>query len=212
MPPCGSPPTGIHPAKCSHSRLCRRHEKPCLDVTPGGAITPGDVAEWIGRIRVRVLNVAGNSERTSPGMEEYVAAFLGEVFRLLVRQFVGARTASEGSSTSTPRWRRAPTTGLTGGRCRAGAAGCARRGGACSRACLPDLVAGGDVPVAPLAESLHLGLAGRRQVGVRLRLGVDAGMRPGSGAGGRIAAQRVPKRLQFEVAVAKEVRNAFHVR
>ena len=64
--------------------LCREHGKPYLDVTPGEGPTPAEVAAWIEETGVRVLNVAGNSERTSPGMEEFVAGFLGEVFRLLV--------------------------------------------------------------------------------------------------------------------------------
>lgn len=63
--------------------LCREHGKPVLDVTPGGAVTPGDVCEWLVATRARVLNVAGNSERTSPGIQEFVDAFLGDVFRLL---------------------------------------------------------------------------------------------------------------------------------
>ena len=52
-------------------------------MTPGDATTPADVAEWLVRNDVRVLNVAGNAENSSPGIEEYVTAFLGEVFRLL---------------------------------------------------------------------------------------------------------------------------------
>jgi hypothetical protein len=64
--------------------LCEEQGRLCLDVTPGGPLTPADVAEWIARTGVWVLNVAGNSERTSPGIEEYVVGFLGEVFRLLV--------------------------------------------------------------------------------------------------------------------------------
>ena len=65
-------------------RLCVEHEKPCFDVSLGGGRTPEEVVEWIVATRVRVLNVAGNSERRSPGIEEYVVEFLGDVFRLLV--------------------------------------------------------------------------------------------------------------------------------
>ena len=62
--------------------LCRKYRKPQLEVTPGG-VTPADVTAWITANNVRVLNVAGNAERTSPGIQEYVAEFLSEVFRLL---------------------------------------------------------------------------------------------------------------------------------
>lgn len=64
--------------------MCREHQKPHFDVSVGGTITPENVVEWILTTEVRVLNVAGNSERTSPGIQEYVAEFLGDVFRLLV--------------------------------------------------------------------------------------------------------------------------------
>lgn len=64
--------------------LCRKYGKPHLDVAPGGPLTPADAVAWLSAHAVRVLNVAGNSERTSPGIEEAVAGFLGEVFRLVV--------------------------------------------------------------------------------------------------------------------------------
>ena len=71
-------------------QLCERYGRPQVEVTPGGAISPADVAEWLARNNVRVLNVAGNAERTSPGIEAFVTAFMAEVFRLL-----RARAASE---------------------------------------------------------------------------------------------------------------------
>jgi hypothetical protein len=64
--------------------MCRKHGKPHLDITPGGGTTPADVAEWIDTNGVGLLNVAGNAEQTSPGIQDYVVEFLGEVFRLLV--------------------------------------------------------------------------------------------------------------------------------
>ena len=64
-------------------RMCERYGRPHLDVTPGGPVTPAEVVEWLVRNNVRVLNVAGNTERTSPGIEAVVTAYLGEVFRLL---------------------------------------------------------------------------------------------------------------------------------
>ncbi len=64
--------------------LCRKLGKPQLDVTPGSEVAPADVAKWIAANNIRVLNVAGNAERTSPGIQEYVAEFLSEVFRLLM--------------------------------------------------------------------------------------------------------------------------------
>jgi hypothetical protein len=64
-------------------QMCTRYGKPQLEVTPGGGVTPADVAGWLVRNNVRVLNVAGNTERTAPGIGAFVAAFLAEAFRLL---------------------------------------------------------------------------------------------------------------------------------
>jgi hypothetical protein len=63
--------------------MCERYGKPQLEVTPGGQVSPADVAAWLVENNVRVLNVAGNAERTSPGIEAFVVAFMMEVFRIL---------------------------------------------------------------------------------------------------------------------------------
>jgi hypothetical protein len=65
-------------------RLCTKHGKPHLDVTPGGQLSPPDVVGWIAANNIRVLNVAGNAEKTSPGIQEFVIGFLDIVFRMLV--------------------------------------------------------------------------------------------------------------------------------
>lgn len=65
-------------------KLCKKHGKPCLDVTPGGELTPADVAAWINENEIGVLNVAGNSERTAPGIQESTVEFLQEVFQMLI--------------------------------------------------------------------------------------------------------------------------------
>ena len=71
------------PGEVLTGQMCARYGRPTLDVTPGSATTPAEVAEWLVRHGVRVLNVAGNTERTSPGIEAFVVTFLAEVFRLL---------------------------------------------------------------------------------------------------------------------------------
>ena len=47
---------------------------------------PADVAAWLKANGVRVLNVAGNAEHTSPGIGAFVAAFLADVFELWLSQ------------------------------------------------------------------------------------------------------------------------------
>lgn len=63
--------------------LCERYGRPCLDVPLEGDTFPADVAAWLLANGVRVLNVAGNTERTAPGIEAFVTTFLADVFRLL---------------------------------------------------------------------------------------------------------------------------------
>ena len=71
------------PGEVLTRQMCERYGRPQLELTPGGAVTPADVADWVVRTGVRVLNVAGNTERTSPGIEAFVTAFMAEVIRLL---------------------------------------------------------------------------------------------------------------------------------
>ena len=78
------------PGEVLTRQMCERYGRPQLEVTPGGALAPADVADWLVRNNVRVLNVAGNTERSSPGIEAFVTAFMAEVFRRL-----RARAASE---------------------------------------------------------------------------------------------------------------------
>lgn len=74
------------PGELLTRKMCDRYGKPHFDVTPGGGTTPADVVAWLVANNVRVLNVTGNTERTSPGIEAFVTAFLAEVFRLLREQ------------------------------------------------------------------------------------------------------------------------------
>lgn len=71
------------PGEVLTRRMCERYGRPRLEVTPGGPVAPVDVVEWLRLNGVRVLNVAGNTERTAPGIGAFVEVFLGEVFRQL---------------------------------------------------------------------------------------------------------------------------------
>ena len=74
------------PGEVLTRNCCEKSGKPFLDVTLDGETTPADVAEWITANGIRVLNVAGNAERTAPGIQDWVAEFLGEVFGMLKLQ------------------------------------------------------------------------------------------------------------------------------
>lgn len=71
------------PGEVLTQNMCKRYGRVQFDVTPGGSIAPADVAEWLVQKNIRVLNVAGNTERTSPGIGAFVTEFLAEVFKLL---------------------------------------------------------------------------------------------------------------------------------
>jgi Circularly permutated YpsA SLOG family len=60
-----------------------QYRKPYLDVSVNAPPTIGVVAEWLLENRVRILNVAGNAERSAPGIEEFVDEYLSEVLRSL---------------------------------------------------------------------------------------------------------------------------------
>jgi Circularly permutated YpsA SLOG family len=64
-------------------KMIQRHGKPHIDVSPARGPNPKEVAQWIRANGIGVLNVAGNSERKSPGIQEYAVGFLRDVFRIL---------------------------------------------------------------------------------------------------------------------------------
>lgn len=58
-------------------RFINQLKRPYLDVRVGASgQTPPGVAAWLARQGVEVLNVAGNSEKSCPGIGDFVAEFL----------------------------------------------------------------------------------------------------------------------------------------
>jgi hypothetical protein len=67
------------------ARMIEQYKKPYLDVDALiDDVSPQQVAEWIIENKITILNIAGNSERTMPGIEEFTIAFLHEVFQYMV--------------------------------------------------------------------------------------------------------------------------------
>lgn len=66
--------------KHKRSGLSEQHY---IDVDVLDPIEPAEVASWVREHNIRVLNVAGNSERSAPGIFEAVVEYLLEVFRIL---------------------------------------------------------------------------------------------------------------------------------
>jgi hypothetical protein len=57
--------------------------RPHIDVNVGKPRDVQEIVDWIKNNDIQVLNVAGNSEQTAPGMEEFVYNYLKEVFSAL---------------------------------------------------------------------------------------------------------------------------------
>lgn len=65
-------------------QMIEQYKKPYLDVDALiDDVKPNDVADWIEQNKIQTLNVAGNSERSAPGIGEFTIAFLDEVFNVL---------------------------------------------------------------------------------------------------------------------------------
>lgn len=62
------------------------YERPFLDVNVERPPSCAVVADWIMENNIEVLNVAGNSEATCPGIYEFSATFLERVFRYTLQK------------------------------------------------------------------------------------------------------------------------------
>jgi hypothetical protein len=61
-------------------RLAAKLGRPCLLVNLAAALSAEDVRDWAETHRIRVLNVAGPRESSSPGVYAAAAAFLRRLF------------------------------------------------------------------------------------------------------------------------------------
>jgi hypothetical protein len=64
--------------------LCSTHEKTSMEAGIGET-SPGAVASWIRDRGIRVLNIAGPREGSSPGIAAAAEAFLTKIFAILRR-------------------------------------------------------------------------------------------------------------------------------
>jgi hypothetical protein len=76
------------------------HQAHMRSVESRAEYDPALVAQWIIRHGIQVLNVAGNSEQTAPGISEIVRPFLVQTFKLVMRADIegGAPFEGEGSA------------------------------------------------------------------------------------------------------------------
>jgi len=65
-------------------KMVHQYNKLVFDVDPNGGTTPQDAADWITQNNIKILNIAGNSERTSPGIGDFTIGFLAEMFEILL--------------------------------------------------------------------------------------------------------------------------------
>ena len=68
------------PGEYCTKKWISEYGKPSIDVDMRAPRDPQDVRDWLVENKIKILNVAGNSERTSPGIEIRVTKYLQEVF------------------------------------------------------------------------------------------------------------------------------------
>lgn len=64
-------------------KLLKKHKRPYKQINVPIDLDPRLLVEWFELENIDVLNVAGNSEKTSPGIEIVVEEYLKSVFKLL---------------------------------------------------------------------------------------------------------------------------------
>lgn len=72
------------PGEILTKTIIDRYNRPFFDIDPlDDSIMPEMVAEWIKENNAEVINVAGNSEKSSKGITEFTIAFMSEVLMVL---------------------------------------------------------------------------------------------------------------------------------
>jgi hypothetical protein len=64
-------------------KFIKKHKKPYLDLDVDKLPDPEQVVKWIQDNNIKILNIAGNSEQTTGGMERIVGDYLTNVFKNL---------------------------------------------------------------------------------------------------------------------------------
>lgn len=64
-------------------KAIQQYNKSYIDVDLNNPISPKIVAQWIQEENIEILNIAGNSNKSSPGIEKFVVDFLSQVFEEL---------------------------------------------------------------------------------------------------------------------------------
>ena len=70
-------------------KMVNQYHKPIFDVDPNET-QPEEAAKWIIENNIEILNVAGNAEKTSPGIGTFTEGFLFDMFRFLNDQSTGS--------------------------------------------------------------------------------------------------------------------------
>jgi hypothetical protein len=69
------------PGELCTMKFIKKHNKPHLDISIDSLPTVENVVAWIKQNNIKRLNIAGNSEKTAPGIEKIVFDFLCKVFK-----------------------------------------------------------------------------------------------------------------------------------
>ena len=69
-------------------KAIQMYHKPYLDIPLCGPPNIKMVWSWLNRLHIHTLNIAGNSTRTCPGIEEFTFAFLTKLFKRALNSHV----------------------------------------------------------------------------------------------------------------------------
>jgi Circularly permutated YpsA SLOG family len=81
------------PGERATLKFLHQYAKPHFDVNVDNPPPPAETAAWLRANRVRIVNVAGNTEHNARGIEAFVTAYLTELFHFLCSASPGRRRA-----------------------------------------------------------------------------------------------------------------------
>lgn len=64
-------------------KMTKQYNKPLLSISIPTNVSHEETIQWIKSNNIKVLNVAGNSERSSPGITQIVIEYLDKLFNML---------------------------------------------------------------------------------------------------------------------------------
>lgn len=71
------------PGEICTLKAIHQYKKPYIDVDLNNPIPPSDIIKWLDVNQIETLNIAGNSEKTTPGIHEASGLYMNILFKLI---------------------------------------------------------------------------------------------------------------------------------